>query len=130
MNTLKLIAFESIGCGKIDLTTETRKMYNDAHKEGHIVWSLPCFYGKVEKAVGYDIGICLNGEVFASLEKDGKISVKDGIYDAELHGYDGKLKAYIWNGEDNKAKALIVDVTDEESVKYAEECYNKDQQWL
>ena len=104
-----------------------KKEIHDAEIEGHKVVGISYFHGNLESALGYDIGLCLNGEEIT----DDKNNLLEGIYDAQVKDYDGKIKAFLWTGKHNKEiRGLIVDEKDSEALKYAEEMYSNKEDYI
>ena len=70
-------------------------------------------HGDLEDLVGYDI--CMTLEPNEGLE--------DGIYDADFDGMDCKL--FWWRtGFADRYRGLVVSITDESSMMYAQRCYD------
>lgn len=70
-------------------------------------------HGQLGEMVGYDI--CMTLEPNEDLEQ--------GIYDATCLDKDCKL--YWWKTRFNDYKGLVVLCDDEESIKYAQQCYDE-----
>lgn len=94
-----------------------------AQDGGHKVATIQYFHGKLESHVGYDIGACLNAE--KCIDNNQYI---EGIYDAEVIGYPSPCKAFLWNA--GIPRGLIVDASDKESMKYAEEAFKRKEENL
>lgn len=68
------------------------------------------------------MGACLNGELIDNKH----LSYKEGIYDAKVKGYPNKLKAFLWDGP----RGLIVDSTVPEDMAFAQENFDRKEQYL
>lgn len=96
--------------------TKDEDLINKAIEDGHKVCIISYFHGEVQDAAGYDIGACLNGELCADFVKK---SYREGIYDAELLGYDKPLKAFLWNDEFQRPRGLIVVAGNMKDMRFA-----------
>ena len=101
--------------------TKDKALIDKAFESGHSVSTIYYFHGEVEDFAGYDIGACLNAEEFLDTEKG---SLKEGIYDAELIGYDKLLKAFLWNDEFKRSRGLIVAADNKRDMAFARRKYN------
>lgn len=117
---LILIASDPCSFAGTDFT-KNKALIDEAFKNGHSVSTISYFHGEVEDFIGYDIGACLNAEEFLDTEKG---CVREGIYDAELIGYDKLLKAFLWNDEFKRPRGLIVVANNKKDMKFAREKFN------
>ena len=123
MEILDLIVSKACAFASIDFKDDEDRI-NNAIKAGHDVIRISYFHGKLEGALGYDIGACLNGEHI----DNGHSSYKEGINDAEVKGYPNKLKAFLWDNEG--PRGLIVDSTVPEDMAFAQENFDRKEQYL
>lgn len=118
----KLILIASDPCSFAGINFKKNKsLIDEALKNGHSVNTISYFHGEVEDFAGYDIGACLNAEEFLDIEKG---SLKEGIYDAELIGYDKLLKAFLWNDEYKRPRGLIVVANNKKDMQFAKKKFN------
>jgi len=118
---LNLIVSSPCGFGMTDFHSDNDDIVK-AKNEGHKVVPIMYFHGKVESEIGYDIGVCINGEEIS----DNEDNLLEGIYDAKVKGYNGNLKAFLWNDGTVKRcvkRGLIVNESCKEDMKYARKCY-------
>lgn len=118
----KLILIASSPCsfGGVNFS-KSETLIKKALDEGHKVYSICYFHGEVEDFAGYDIGACLNGEICADFNKE---LYKEGIYDAELEGFNKPLKAFLWNDEFKRPRGLIVVADNKEDMQFAKKKFN------
>lgn len=119
-NKLKLIVSAPCCFAGTDFTKD-EALINEAFESGHSVSTIHYFHGEVEDFAGCDIGACLNAEEFLDTEKG---SLKEGIYDAELVGYDKLLKAFLWNDKFQRPRGLIVVADNKSDMEFARRRYN------
>lgn len=125
MDELQIIVSKTMCFTGTDFS-EHQNLIDEALNLGHIVSSISYIHGIAEDVMGYDIGACLNAELFLNR----KHNPIEGIYDAKIIGYNNPCKAYIWRTKYNDYKCLIVDITDSEDVKYAQKCYSDKEECL
>lgn len=101
--------------------TKDKALIDKALESGHSVSTIYYFHGEVEDFAGYDIGACLNAEEFLDKEKE---CVREGIYDAELLGYDKLLKVFLWSDEYGNFRGLIVVADNKRDMAFARRKYN------
>lgn len=119
-NKLKLIVSAPCCFAGTDFTKD-KALIDEAFESGHSVSTINYFHGEVEDFISYDIGACLNAEEFLDTEKG---CVREGIYDAELIGYNKPLKAFLWNDEFQRPRGLVVVADNEKDMKFAEKKFN------
>lgn len=98
---------------------------------------LHCVYlhGKVESAIGYDIVVCCNPNIFEMkpIFDTYRVDIPDGIYPCEVYNYEGTCNAYIWHrtlGGDPEIVGLIIDANSAEDVNFAKERYDKKRKFI
>lgn len=101
--------------------TKHKALIEEALDHGHDVCTIHYFHGEVEQHAGYDIGACLNAEEFLDVEKG---CLKEGVYDAELLGYDKPLKAFLWNDEFKRPRGLIVVADNKKDMRFAKKKFD------
>ncbi len=117
---LILIASDPCSFAGTDFS-KSKPLIEKAFDEGHKVCSICYFHGEVEDFAGYDIGACLNGEICGDFNKK---LYKEGIYDAELKGFNKPLKAFLWNDEFQRPRGLIVVADNRKDMEFARRRYN------
>lgn len=132
MDAKALVIVVSEPCALAGINVEKyQKMINDSIKEGHQPVSISYLHGKLESKVGYDIGVCLNGENIVIHNQDNnRNKVIEGVYSVKIVDYDNPCTAYLWNDKYDRPRGLIVDDEDAESIKYAIQKYNEKTSWL
>lgn len=118
---LKVLVSEPCSFGDTNFSSN-EQLIKSYIASGHKVCQMGYLHGKVESAVGYDIGLCLNAELCSDLEKEKYI---EGIYDVEVIGYEKPCKAFLWVASGFYNRCLIVDINDSKSVEYAQKCYDQ-----
>lgn len=110
----------SVPCafGQVDMS-KYEDVIDRWYDEGHRVSYFQYLHGKVQDAMGYDCGVCLNSEVFYRDD-----TLHEGIYDIKVEGYENPCKAFIWKSKYKHDKCLVVDPTDKEDLEYAQQCYD------
>ena len=103
------------------------ELINKTIEEGHKICIMSYFHGEVESFARYDIGACLNGEICGNFDKK---TYKDGIYDAELDGFNKPLKAFLWTDEYKRPRGLIVCADNKKDMKFARVKYNSKTSFL
>lgn len=119
-NKLKLIVSAPCCFAGTDFTKD-KALIDEAFESGHSVSTIYYFHGEVEDFAGYDIGACLNAEEFLDTKQG---ILREGVYDAELVGYNKLLKAFLWNDEFQRPRGLIVVADNKKDMQFAKEKFN------
>lgn len=121
--TLKIIPSSPQPLAGIEVS-KYEDLINKAKDEGHTITSISYFHGVLEKAMHYDIGLCLNSEVCIEDVNSDDLKYIEGIYDATVEDYPNICKAYLWNSGDI-TRGLIVDSTYKEDNEFAMKKFNE-----
>lgn len=90
-----------------ELTDKFEPYQEDAHSV-----SFAYLHGQLEDMVGFDL--------FSTLEPNEDL--KEGIYDAD---FDGQPCKFFWWNSFERNRGLVVLCDDTQSMKYAQECYDR-----